>query len=64
MVRTHTPTEVGVELFGETERFARSDAARKVRAVARKLFPEDAPGKGGRWQLTPIQVVEIKQRLC
>jgi hypothetical protein len=59
-----TPTEVGVELYGEAERFSRSNAARKVRAAARELFREDAPGKGGEWKLTSAQVAKIKRRLC
>jgi hypothetical protein len=52
MVRTAdtiTPTELAVELWGESEDHSRSRGARKVRRIARRLFPDDAPGQGGDW---------------
>lgn len=60
---TITPTELAVELWGTGENQSRSQGARKVRRIARELFPADAPGQGGEWHLTPQQVEEIRARL-
>jgi hypothetical protein len=56
-----TPTELAVAIWGRAEAHSRSAGARRVRVVARKLFPADAPGKGGEWQLTPAQCDAIRR---
>jgi hypothetical protein len=57
-----TPQELAVQLWGRAEGGSRSLGARQIRRVARELFSDEAPGKGGRWHLTPIQVEAIKAR--
>jgi hypothetical protein len=63
MSKTITPTELAVQLWGRSEDFSRSAGARRIRVVARDLFPAEAPGKGGEWHLTPEQVTRIKAEL-
>ncbi len=58
-----TPTELAVEIWGSAENYTRSAGARRVRAVARELFPSDAPGQGGRWELSSVQADAIRVRL-
>lgn len=47
-----SPTQLAVQIWGKTENDSRSRGAREVRRIARELFPEQAPGMGGRWELT------------
>lgn len=61
--KTVTPTELASEIWGASEDQSRSSGARRIRQVARELFPEDAPGQGGDWQITPAQVRQIRARL-
>ncbi len=56
-----TPTELAVQLLGPSEGHSRARGPRRVRIIARRLFPEEAPGKGGNWQLTANQVAAIKR---
>ena len=56
-----TPKELAVEIWGLSEHDSRSWGARKVREVARKLFPKEAPGKGKPWDLTPAQARSIRR---
>src|SRR5262245_14762125 len=56
---TVTPTEVAVQLFGPSHGHSRSPGARRVRVLARRLYPRSAPGKGGAWALTTAQAVAI-----
>jgi hypothetical protein len=58
-----TPTELAVEIRGRDENWARSPGARKVRQVARELFPESAPGHGGEWDLSDDQAGRIRESL-
>jgi hypothetical protein len=58
-----TPTEVAVEFWGSGEDVSRSAGARRVREIARELFPDEAPGQGGEWELTPDQIAAIRQRI-
>jgi hypothetical protein len=60
-VETLTPTELAVQLWGSSEDFSRSQGARKVRRVARQLYPK--VGKGNRWHFTPDQVAAIRGRI-
>jgi hypothetical protein len=60
---TPTSTELAVELWGESEGFSRSPGARKVRKIARELFSDDAPGKGGEWDFTEAQTSTLRERL-
>ncbi len=57
---TLTPTELAVELWGDAENYSRSSGAFKVRKIARDLFPDDAPGRGGHWHLTPAMASAIR----
>lgn len=58
-----TPTQLAVEIWGKDEDYSRSAGARRVRQVARDVFPHDAPGQGGEWELTGEQAVRIRERL-
>jgi hypothetical protein len=60
---TMTPTELARTIWGETEAYSRSRGARRVRQVARDLFPRDAPGKGGDWRLTREQAAAIRREV-
>lgn len=60
---TKTPTELAVAIWGPAEGHSRSAGARRVRVIARRLFPADAPGKGGEWQLTPAQCDAIRSAI-
>jgi hypothetical protein len=60
---TPTPTELATELWGPSEAYSRSTGARKVREVARILFPDDAPGQGYEWDFTDAQVAELREQL-
>src|SRR5262245_895015 len=59
-----TPTELAVELWGASQNESRSWGSRRVRAVARDLFEHEAPGRGGSWNLTPMQAAEIRRALA
>lgn len=58
-----TPTELAVQMWGPSEGHSRSQGARRIRAIARELFPDKVPGQGHEWQLTPAQVAEVRHRL-
>lgn len=58
-----TPAQLAVEFWGQAENESHSRGAREVRRLARDLFPEDAPGMGGRWWLTPAQAAAIRSRV-
>jgi hypothetical protein len=58
---TITPTELAVEIWGSPESYSRGPGARKIRKVARGLFPRHAPGKGREWHLTPAQSSAIRR---
>lgn len=47
------PTHLAQEIWGASQAYSHSWGARLVRRVARDLFPDDAPGKGRDWELTP-----------
>ena len=55
-----TPTELAVALWGDSENYSRSPGARKVRAIARRKFPEQAPGHGREWELTDDMAAAIR----
>jgi len=59
--QTITPTALAVEIWGQAENTSRARGPRRVRVVARRLFPADAPGKGGEWHLTPAQAAAIRR---
>jgi hypothetical protein len=61
--QTMTPTEVAVAIWGSQEGESRSHGAREVRRIARDLFPDDAPGQGDEWHLTPDQVAQIRAQV-
>jgi hypothetical protein len=63
-VATRTPTELAVELWGSAEGYSRSAGARRVRRIARDLFPDDAPGQGREWHLTDAQAAQICEHLA
>ena len=58
-----TPTQLAVEIWGEDQNYSRSPGSHRVRKEARELFPDDAPGQGGEWDLTGEQAVAIRRRL-
>jgi hypothetical protein len=58
-----TPAEVAVKIWGTQEGHSRGPGPRKVRVVARELFPDDAPGQGGEWDLTDAQAATIRAEL-
>ena len=58
-----TPTELAREIWGQYEAHSRSHGARRVREVARNLFPHDAPGKGREWHLTREQAARIRREV-
>jgi hypothetical protein len=58
-----TPIELARSIWGEAESYSRSRGARRVRQVARDLFPEDAPGKGHEWKLTVEQAAAIRTKV-
>jgi hypothetical protein len=60
---TMTPTELARAIWGESEAHSRSRGARRIRRVARALFPHDAPGKGREWSLTREQAVAIRREV-
>lgn len=62
-METLTPTELAVELWGQSENDSHSRGARKVRRIARELFPHDAPGMGGEWILTPDMAAAIRSEV-
>lgn len=55
-----TPTELAVKLWGTSENDSHSHGAREIRRIARALFPGDAPGMGGKWELTPEMVEAVR----
>jgi hypothetical protein len=59
-----TATELAVQIWGAAENHSRSNGARKVRKVARELFPEQAPGQGRDWDFTPAMAAAIRARLA
>jgi hypothetical protein len=61
-METLTPTALAVELWGSAEDHSRSSGARKIRRIARDLFPDDAPGQGHEWHLTHAQAAAIRGR--
>lgn len=64
MKDTMTPKELAVRLWGADQDWARSAGARRVRSIARRLYPERAPGQGGEWALTHEQArrIEVEAR--
>ena len=60
---TMTPTEVAVLIWGPTEDDSRSWGARRVRHLARRMFPQSAPGQGRAWKLNHAQVRLIQQEV-
>jgi hypothetical protein len=62
-METLEPKQLAAQLFGQSHGEARSAGARAVRKAARELFPNEAPGKGGSWNLTPDQAAAIGKRL-
>jgi hypothetical protein len=58
-----TPTELAVELWGTDEGYSRSAGARRVRMVARELFPDGAPGQGHQWELSNDQAGAIRAHI-
>ena len=60
---TTSAAELAGELWGEEEANSHSAGAKRVRGAARELFPDDAPGHGGEWRLTPTQVVTLREHL-
>jgi hypothetical protein len=58
---TITPTELAVRIWGKSQNDSRSAGARRIRVVARELFPGRAPGKGNEWHLTQAQVDKIRR---
>ena len=59
---TMTPAELATEIWGASEAYSRSRGARRVREVARDLFPDAAPGKGRKWSLTRAQAAAIRSK--
>lgn len=57
-----TPAALAAKLDPD-EGFSTSSLAKHIRALARKLFPTDAPGKGGTWELSREQVAALKAEL-
>ena len=62
-VETTTPTELAVQLWGRSEAESRSAGARKVRKIARELFPRTEAEWGNDWHFTPGQVLAIKREV-
>lgn len=60
---TGTPTELAREIWGGAKAYLRSHGARQVPAVARDLFPHDAPEKGHEWSLTREQAASIRRKV-
>lgn len=60
---TVTPRELAVAIGGSAQDYARSPVVRAIRVVARELYPDEAPGKGGEWHLRPEQANAIRRRL-
>lgn len=61
--KTLSPTELARQIWGSVEGHSRSRGTRLIRQIARELFPEDAPGKGHEWHLTPEQVAAIRRHV-
>jgi hypothetical protein len=59
-----TPTELAVELWGPSQNRSRGWGSRRVRAAARALFEDEAPGRGGTWAFSPRQAAEIRRSLA
>jgi hypothetical protein len=53
-----TPAQLAAKI-DRSEGFSTSNLAKQIRKVARKRFPRDAPGKGGRWHFTRKQVAVL-----
>jgi hypothetical protein len=58
-----SPTEVAVLIWGAGENHSRSRGARRVRHVARRLFPDSAPGQGREWDLSDAQVRLLRREI-
>jgi hypothetical protein len=58
-----TAALVARELWGDDEADSHSPGAQRVRAAARELFPEQAPGHGGEWRFTAAEVAQLKAHL-
>jgi hypothetical protein len=58
---TVTPTQLAVAIYGKSASHSRSAEARKIRKVARALFPDHTSGT--HWYLTDDQVDEIRRHL-
>ena len=61
MSGTITPQELATQIYGKAAGHSRSPEARRIRPVARLLFPEHT--KGTHWHLTGDQVEAIRKRL-
>jgi len=61
---TVSPRELAVQIWGKSQIDARSSGQRQVRHIARELYPDEAPGKGGRWHFTPSQANTIRRRIA
>jgi hypothetical protein len=61
---TITPTQLAVQIWGKAENHSRSAGARNVRRAARRLFPDQWPGKGGQWELTPDMAAAIRREVA
>jgi hypothetical protein len=60
---TITPVQLAVALWGERENWSRSPRARDVRRKARELFPDQWPGQGRSWALTPQMQSQLRDVL-
>jgi len=52
---------MAVAIWGQSENQSRARGPRKVRAIASRLSPGEAPGKGGEWHFTPAQADAIRR---
>jgi hypothetical protein len=62
-METMTPTEVAAEVWGRAEAESHSAGARRVRKVARTLFPRSQAEAYRPWHFTPDQALEIKRNV-
>jgi hypothetical protein len=61
---TVSPQELAVQIWGRSQMDARSPGQRQIRRIARELYPDKAPGKGGRWHFTLAQAAAIRRRIA
>lgn len=60
-METTTPTELATQLWGQAEAESHSAGARRVRKIARRLFPRSEDDAYREWHFTPDQVLAIKR---